>query len=106
MTLVCLLVPLLICLVMGTSKIIASSSITEGGVIIVKSHVDKANYRFIELENGLQALLIHEEGIDKASAAMDVSVGSMHDPTDIPGLAHFLEHLLFMGTAKVNQILN
>lgn len=31
---------------------------------------------------------------------MDVNVGSMADPDDVPGLAHFLEHLLFMGTAK------
>ena len=31
---------------------------------------------------------------------MDVNVGSMADPDDIPGLAHFLEHLLFLGTAK------
>lgn len=31
---------------------------------------------------------------------MDVNIGSMADPDDVPGLAHFLEHLLFMGTAK------
>ena len=27
-------------------------------------------------------------------------VGSYSDPEDIPGLAHFLEHMLFMGTEK------
>src|SRR5690606_13984295 len=27
-------------------------------------------------------------------------IGSFHDPENIPGLAHFLEHLLFMGTEK------
>lgn len=24
----------------------------------------------------------------------------MHDPDDLPGLAHFLEHMLFLGTEK------
>jgi len=24
----------------------------------------------------------------------------MHDPREIPGLAHFLEHMLFLGTEK------
>ena len=31
---------------------------------------------------------------------MDVHVGSMSDPDDIPGLAHLCEHLLFMGSEK------
>ena len=31
---------------------------------------------------------------------MDVKVGSWSDPKDTPGLAHYFEHLLFMGTAK------
>lgn len=32
---------------------------------------------------------------------MDVKVGHLSDPEDIPGLAHFCEHLMFMGTEKV-----
>lgn len=32
---------------------------------------------------------------------MDVNVGHLSDPEDWQGLAHFLEHLLFMGTEKV-----
>ena len=31
---------------------------------------------------------------------MDVNVGSFWDPPEYPGLAHFLEHLLFMGSEK------
>ena len=33
-------------------------------------------------------------------AAVDVRVGSLADPKDVNGLAHFLEHMLFMGTEK------
>jgi insulysin len=31
---------------------------------------------------------------------LDVQVGCFHDPPKFPGLSHFLEHLLFMGTEK------
>lgn len=27
-------------------------------------------------------------------------IGSMSDPRELPGLAHFCEHMLFMGTQK------
>ena len=34
----------------------------------------------------------------KAAVAMSVHVGSFSDPVDIPGLSHYLEHMLFMGS--------
>lgn len=67
---------------------------------IIRSDQDRCSYRHITLSNSLSILLIHEPNADKASAALDVNVGAMADPNDILGLAHFLEHLLFMGTAK------
>jgi insulysin len=35
-----------------------------------------------------------------AAASLDVHVGSLSDPEETQGLAHFLEHMLFMGTEK------
>lgn len=67
---------------------------------IETSATDKCSYRYLTLPNELKVLLVHEPGCDKASAALDVNVGSFYDPEEIPGLAHFLEHLLFMGTEK------
>lgn len=37
---------------------------------------------------------------DKAGATMDVNVGSFSDPPLLPGLAHCVEHMLFLGTTK------
>lgn len=37
---------------------------------------------------------------NQSAAAMDVRVGHLSDPAEYPGLAHFLEHMLFMGTEK------
>lgn len=64
------------------------------------SATDTRSYRAIELANGLQALLIHDATADKAAASLDVRVGSLSDPKEIQGLAHFLEHMLFLGTEK------
>ncbi|GAB2234121.1 hypothetical protein Droror1_Dr00003358 [Drosera rotundifolia] len=36
----------------------------------------------------------------KAAAAMCVKMGSFSDPPEAQGLAHFLEHMLFMGSAE------
>ncbi|CAD7086908.1 unnamed protein product [Hermetia illucens] len=42
-----------------------------------------------------------EEGDEKlAACALMVSVGSFSDPPDVQGLAHFLEHMIFMGSTK------
>ncbi|KAG6833674.1 hypothetical protein H0H87_002870 [Tephrocybe sp. NHM501043] len=67
---------------------------------IQKSEQDDRDYRLIQLDNGLQATLIHDANADKAAASLDVAVGHLYDPDDMPGLAHFCEHLLFMGTEQ------
>ena len=41
-----------------------------------------------------------EQGIRHAAAALSVGCGSYHDPEHAQGLAHFLEHMLFMGTER------
>ncbi|KAL4508543.1 hypothetical protein ABPG72_003847 [Tetrahymena utriculariae] len=67
---------------------------------IIKGASDIRNYKSIVLKNKLQCLLVSDEKADKSSAAMNVNVGHLQDPIDRPGLAHFLEHMLFMGTEK------
>ena len=67
---------------------------------IEKSPNDDRSYGYFRLANGLQVLLISDPDTDKAAAALDVHVGSGDDPDDRQGLAHFLEHMLFLGTEK------
>ncbi|RAL37378.1 hypothetical protein DM860_000072 [Cuscuta australis] len=129
--------------------------------LVKKSPNDKRLYRYIELSNGLCALLVHDPEIclnlhteapadcqvtedeaedeesgdedeeeedddeqeedetedeseceegngdkkkkdshKKAAAAMCVGMGSFSDPYEAQGLAHFLEHMLFMGSTE------
>ena len=89
---------------------------------IQKSERDDREYRVIRLQNGLHATLIHDARADKAAASLDVGVGHLYDPVsasaqnvvqvglcgavlshlqvDMPGLAHFCEHLLFMVSSR------
>lgn len=62
------------------------------------SPYDSRDYRVLTLENGLNVLLVSDPEADKAAASMNVRVGSAQDPDDLQGLAHFLEHMLFLGT--------
>uniref|UniRef100_A0A671RBP9 Insulin-degrading enzyme n=1 Tax=Sinocyclocheilus anshuiensis TaxID=1608454 RepID=A0A671RBP9_9TELE len=67
---------------------------------IIRSPEDKREYRGLEFSNGLKAILTSDPTTDKSSAALDVHIGSLSDPENISGLAHFCEHMLFLGTEK------
>ena len=53
---------------------------------IQKSQQDDREYRLIRLDNGLQAMLVHDAKADKAAASLDVAVGHLHDPVSTPFL--------------------
>ncbi|HEY8993108.1 MAG TPA: insulinase family protein [Lacunisphaera sp.] len=61
---------------------------------------DEAEYRHLTLDNGLKVILLSDPKLNKSSAALAVGVGSYSDPANRQGLAHFLEHMLFLGTEK------
>lgn len=67
---------------------------------IIKSPSDNRTYKAIKLANELECVLIQDVDALKSSAALSVGVGSFKDPITSQGLAHYLEHMLFMGTAK------
>lgn len=67
---------------------------------IKKSPNDKRVYRGIILNNDMKVLLISDPTTDKSAASLDVNIGFMSDPCEIPGLAHLCEHMLFLGTEK------
>lgn len=70
----------------------------------IRSPLDDREYRHVKLSNNLRALLIHAPGSDSAAAAASVARGSDHDPDAHEGLAHFVEHMLFIATEKYPKV--
>lgn len=59
-----------------------------------------ATAKQVVLENGLKVILISAPTSKTASAAVGVRVGHRDNPRHLQGLAHFLEHMLFLGTEE------
>lgn len=79
---------------------------TAAGAIpaVVKAPNDESQFRRLVLPNGLKVLLLSDPKLNKSSAALAVHVGQIDDPVDRPGMAHFLEHMLFLGTEKFPDV--
>lgn len=65
---------------------------------------DTHHYRYLTLDNQLRVLLISSEDATKSAAALAVNVGHFDDPIEREGLAHYLEHMLFLGTEKYPKV--
>lgn len=72
--------------------------------IPVSSAVDRKAYCYLQLDNQLKVLLVSDPATDSSAAALDVYAGSGSDPDGWQGLAHFLEHMLFLGTRKYPKV--
>ena len=89
----------------GAGRSTASTALMETSrepTVICKPALDHREYCHLRLgpRGELMAVLISDPETDKAAAAMDVGVGHSSDPASLPGLAHFCEHMLFLGTDK------
>ncbi|KAN0039422.1 hypothetical protein ACTA71_001616 [Dictyostelium dimigraforme] len=67
---------------------------------LIQSPNDNNKYRYIKLKNGLEVVLVSDETTDQSSCCLAINIGSLCNPREIEGLAHFLEHMLFLGTEK------
>ena len=79
------------------------SSLQKSGKLkdeIITYPSDNRKYKYLELENGLRVLLIEHDRAQLSEAVLEVSAGLFHQPPEFPGLAHFLEHMLFKGSVK------
>ncbi|TQV84909.1 insulinase family protein [Aliikangiella coralliicola] len=82
------------------SGITVAAKTKDSSQTVVVSPNDKRDYATINLENGITALLVSDPTVDKSAAALSVGVGLLHDPMTQQGMAHYLEHMLFLGTDR------
>uniref|UniRef100_A0A7S2WHG2 Peptidase M16 N-terminal domain-containing protein n=2 Tax=Rhizochromulina marina TaxID=1034831 RepID=A0A7S2WHG2_9STRA len=66
---------------------------------VVASPFDERSYAGFTLPNGIRVLVVRDQHTKLASAALTVGVGAAKDPMELPGLAHFTEHMSMQGSA-------
>lgn len=75
----------------------------QGGGVTVEvpdAGAERRRYAYAELPNQLGCLLVSDPETETAAAAMDCYVGQFQDFPEVQGLAHFTEHMMFLGTEK------
>jgi secreted Zn-dependent insulinase-like peptidase len=68
--------------------------------VVITNIFDKNLYKWIISANEITTFLISNLETKTSGCAITFGFGSSDDPPEYPGLAHFLEHMLFMGTNK------
>ena len=58
------------------------------------------NIREFRLENGLEVLILEDHAVPLVTVQVWYHVGSRNERPGITGISHFLEHMMFKGTAK------
>ena len=67
---------------------------------IVQSPNDHRQYQVIRLSNELEVLLVSDPDLKNSAASLSVPIGSNNNPDQQLGLAHYLEHMLFLGSER------
>ena len=71
---------------------------------LMKHPLDKSQSKTIVLDNELKVYLLSDPDFNVSAASLAVDVGSLENPDSRLGLAHFLEHMLFLGTEKFPDV--
>ena len=92
---------LLAALLVGCGQPPSSSDATvDAQAAVVVSPNDSRHYDLITLDNGIEVMLVSDASAEKSAAALSVGLGAASDPEAYPGMAHYLEHMLFMGSSQ------
>lgn len=66
--------------------------------------LDTNKYRVLTLDNGMEVVLVQSETAPSTSFSIGLGVGSWNDPEDQAGIAHFLEHMVFLKSEKYPKV--
>ncbi len=67
---------------------------------INKNPNDPRSYESFILDNGMQVVTVSDNNIRLSAATLSIGVGQYQDPISHQGLAHFLEHMIFLGSKQ------
>ncbi len=69
-------------------------------MVIKQSPNDKRKLKYVTMSNGMRVLLVNDQESDKSAVCLSIAVGSMRDYPEVGGLAHFLEHMMYLGSKE------
>ncbi|KAL8434900.1 hypothetical protein Efla_000711 [Eimeria flavescens] len=76
-------------------------AVTKAHQLIRKPALDTTQYVAFNLRDlGLKGLASVDKTQEAGAFAVSVGCGYFHDPPEIPGLAHMLEHMIFLGSSS------
>lgn len=100
-----ILIVLIVMTIMGCNKNSEEFKVTKhkdaNGFEFETVSNDPTGLRLYTLDNGLKVYLSKNEDEPKIQTFIAVRAGSVYDPADNTGLAHYLEHMVFKGTDKI-----
>ena len=70
---------------------------------INKAPSDTREYATFTLKNGIEVVTVSDKNLATSAATLSVGVGQFQDPDDAQGIAHYLEHMIFMGSKKYKK---
>ena len=65
-----------------------------------KSPSDSREYNSFFLKNNMEVITVSDPELAMSAVTLNVGVGFFNDPEEAQGIAHFLEHMIFMGSKK------
>ncbi len=79
-------------------------ALAEHRLVHAPSPADPLQVHIYQLGNGLSVYLSANHQEPRFHAEIAVRAGSKHDPAEATGIAHYLEHMLFKGTARIGTL--
>lgn len=61
---------------------------------------DTRKFTGLKLNNRMEAILVSDSSADKSIVSVTLKAGFKTDPKKVPGMAHFIEHLLYLGSVS------
>lgn len=92
---------LLINMTAKSQKFITKNEVDKQGFNYETVLNDPTQTRIYTLKNGLKVYLSKNNDAPRIQTFIPVKTGSSNDPADNTGLAHYLEHMMFKGTSKI-----
>lgn len=80
--------------VAATIRLLSVAAASTKSVPVEIPLTDTREYAILTLKNSLRCVVVSDPTSEKSAAALVLRAGAALDPPDMPGMAHFTEHMV------------